>query len=176
MATHNVAFTAPLNPAGASTFLKEDQIWAGLLLKIRFAETFVPMAIQSTNVISESTDPSTGNPVTVREVVFVENNRKVRETVIGYKPSRAVFVQPDGSTITNIVSEGGDGELYMTYTFEWKHPDASPAELEELLQKEKKMMKLAVEGTNTVLRQLANDGKFKFAHMCKTMYVQALAR
>ncbi|KAJ6114748.1 hypothetical protein N7486_000526 [Penicillium sp. IBT 16267x] len=159
MSTNNIAFTAPLNPTGASPILNQDQVWAGLLLKIKSAETFVPKAIQSTAVVSEDTDPVTGNPVTVRDIIFVENNRKVRETVTAYKPSRVVFVQPDGSTITNVVSEGADGELYMTYTFEWRHPGASPAELEVFLQKEKQMMKLAVEGTITVLRQLVKDGK-----------------
>lgn len=159
MSTNNIAFTAPLNPIGASPILKEDQIWAGLLLKIRSAETFVPKAIQSTTVVSESTDPSTGNPVTVRDVIFCEDQRKVRETVTAYKPSRVVFVQPDGSTITNLVSEGADGELYMTYTFEWRHPGASPTELAAFLEKEKKMSEMAVDGTITVLRQLVKDGK-----------------
>ncbi|KAJ5802460.1 uncharacterized protein N7503_004910 [Penicillium pulvis] len=159
MSTHNLAFTAPLNPTGASPILHEDQVWAGLLLKIKSAETFVPKAIKSTTVVSEDVDPVTGNPVTVRDVIFVENNRKVTETVTAYKPSRVVFIQPDGSTITNVVSEGADGELYMTYIFEWRHPGASTAELEVFLQKEKQMMKLAVEGTITVLRQLVKDGK-----------------
>ncbi|KAJ5726770.1 uncharacterized protein N7483_008127 [Penicillium malachiteum] len=159
MSTHNIAFTAPLNPTGASPILNEGQIWRGLLLKIKSAETFVPNAIQSTTVVSEGSDPETGNPVTVRDITFVENKRKVRETVTAYKPSRAVFVQPDGSTINNIVSEGADGELYMTYTFEWRHPDASPTELKAFLYKEKQMMKLAVEGTIAVLRQLATNGK-----------------
>lgn len=159
MSTNNVAFTAPLNPTGASPILNQDQVWAGLLLKIKSAETFVPKAIQSTTVFSEDTDSVTGNPVTVRDVIFVENNRKVRETVTAYKPSRVVFIQPDGSTIANVISEGADGELYMTYIFEWRHPGASPAELEALLLKEKQMMKLAVEGTITVLRQLVKDGK-----------------
>lgn len=159
MATHNIAFTAPLNPDGASPILNEAQVWAGLLLKIKSAETFVPKAIQSTKVISEHSDPVTGNAVTVRDIVFVENNRKVTETVTAYKPSRAIFAQPDGSTIANVISEGSNGELYMTYTFEWRHSGASPSELEAFLYKEKQMMKLAVEGTITVLRQLAEDGK-----------------
>jgi hypothetical protein len=159
MPANNIAFTAPINPPGASPTLKQEQIWAGLLLKIRSAETFVPKAIQSTTVISESTDPSTGNPVTVREVIFREDQRKVRETVTAYEPSRVTFVQPDGSTISNVVSEGKDGELYMTYTFEWRHPGASRAELAAFLEKEKKMSEMAVEGTITVLHELARYGK-----------------
>lgn len=159
MSTNNIAFTAPINPPGASSTVKEEQIWPGLLLKIRSAETFVPKAIQSTNVISESTDPSTANPVTIREVVFREDQRRVRETVTAYEPSRVVFVQPDGSTINNVVSEGADGALYMTYVFEWRHPGVSKAELAAFLEKEKEMARTAVEGTITVLRELAKDEK-----------------
>jgi hypothetical protein len=159
MFTNNIAFTAPLNPPGAGPALKREQIWAAMLMKIRSAETFVPRAIQSTTVICESTDPSTGNPVTVREVVFREGQRKVMETVTAYEPSRVVFVQPDGSSICNIVSEGADGELFMTYTFEWRHPGASEEELAAFLEKEKMMSKLAVEGTITVLHELAKKGK-----------------
>jgi hypothetical protein len=97
------------------------------------------MAIKSTTVVSETTDLSSGNPVTVRSIVFVENNRKVTETVTAYKPSRVIFVQPDGSIITNVVSEGVDGGLYMSYTFEWRHPGASSTELETFLHKESRL-------------------------------------
>ncbi|KAL7916853.1 hypothetical protein GGI35DRAFT_50086 [Trichoderma velutinum] len=158
MSTNNIAFTAPINPAGSGLVLKREQVWAALLLKIRSAETFVPRAIQSTTVIAESTDPS-GNSVTVREIVFTEDQRKVRETVTAYEPSRVVFVQPDGSYINNIVSEGADGELFMTYTFEWRHPGASQAELAAFLEKEKTMSKIAVEGTIAALHELAKEGK-----------------
>lgn len=157
--TNNVAFTAPINPAGASPILTPEQIWTGLLLKIRSAETFVPGAIQSTTVISESTDPSTGNPVTVRTIVFRRDQREMRETVTAFEPSKVVFVQPDGSTINNIVSEGPDGDLQMTYTFECRHPGASKAELTASLEREKKMSKMAVEGTINALRELARNGK-----------------
>lgn len=157
--TNNIGFTAPLNPDDAGPILTQDQIWAGLLIKIRSAETFVPRAIQSTTVISKTTDPHTGNSVTEREVIFREDQRRVRETVTAFEPSRVAFVQPDGSTINNIISEGASGELYMTYTFEWRHPGASEAELTMFLEKEKEMSKMAVEGTIVALKQLAKEGK-----------------
>lgn len=159
MSTNNIAFTAPLKLESTGPTLQRKQVWAGLLLKIRSAETFVPNAIQSTTVISESTDPSTGNPVTVREIVFREDQRKVRETVTAYEPTRVEFVQPDGSIISNIVSEGADGGLFMTYTFEWRHHGASKAELAAFLEKEKNMSKMAVEGTITVMHELAKNRK-----------------
>jgi hypothetical protein len=159
LSTNNIGFTAALNPGDAGLILTRDQIWAGLLIKVRSAETFVPQAIQSTTVISETIDPHTGNLVTEREVIFSEDQRKVMETVTAFEPSRVAFVQPDGSTINNIISEGAGGELYMTYTFEWRHPGASEAELATFREKEKEMSKVAVEGTITALKQLAKEGK-----------------
>ncbi|PGH15379.1 hypothetical protein AJ80_05563 [Polytolypa hystricis UAMH7299] len=156
---NNIAFTTPLNPPGATPILKREQIWVGLLLKIRSAEAFVPAAIQSTSVLAEFADPATGNPVTIREVIFRENQRKVQETVTAYEDIRVDFVQPDGSLISNVVSEDADGELYLTYIFEWRHPGVSKEELLALREKEKKTSKLAVEGTITVLRELVKSGK-----------------
>lgn len=97
--------------------------------------------------------------MTVREVVFVESQRKARETVEAFAPSRVIFKQQDGSTISNVVSENAHGELFMTYFFEWRHPDVSEEELPALLKKEKKMSRLAVEGTIAVLRRLVDTGK-----------------
>lgn len=53
-----------------------------------------------------------------------------------YEPCRVVFQQEDGSTVTNIISKRPDGELLMSYVFEWRHPDVSAgsekaAQLEE---------------------------------------------
>lgn len=157
MSANHIAFTAPINPPGA-TLLTRDQVWAGLLLKIRSAETFVSAAIQSTEVLSESTD-SSGNAVTVREVLFREGQKKTKETVTAFEKCRVEFEQPDGSRISNVVSDGAGGELFMTYIFEWRHPGVSGEELKTLLEKEKKMSQMAVEGTIKVLRQLVEEKK-----------------
>ncbi|KAJ5473345.1 Protein of unknown function DUF1857 [Penicillium sp. IBT 31633x] len=157
--TNNIAFTAPINPPGATPLLTSKQIWNGLLLKIRSAETFVPGAIQSTKVVSDSIDSSTGNAVTVREVLFRETQQTVQETVTAFKPARVDFEQPNGSKISNVISQGAGGELYMTYIFEWRHPGVSEEELASLLGKEKKMSQMAVEGTITVLRKLVEEKK-----------------
>ncbi|KAJ5207045.1 Protein of unknown function DUF1857 [Penicillium cf. griseofulvum] len=157
--TNNIAFTAPINPPGATPVITPEQVWNGLLLKIRSAETFVPGAIQSTKVISDSVDSSTGNPVTVREVLFRETQKTAEETVTAFKPTRVDFEQPDGSKISNLISQGAGGELYMTYSFEWRHPGVSEAELAALFEKEKKMSQMAVEGTIKVMRQLVEEKK-----------------
>lgn len=160
--SNNIAFTAPINPPGADPILTRSQIWNGLLFKIRSAETFVPAGIQSTTVLSESVDEA-GNPVTLREVVFRADQRRVKETVTAHKDSRVDFVQPDGSTISNIVSEGAAGELYMTYAFEWRHPGASEEELAALREREKMMSKGAVEGTISAMRELVRKGEAHIA-------------
>lgn len=156
--TNNLAFTAPINPQG-TTRLTIPQIWAGLLLKCRSAETFVPAAIQSTTVLSDTVDPATGNPVVVREVLFRESQKLVKEVVTAFKPCRVEFEQPDGSRVSNVVSEGAEGELYLTYIFEWRHPGLSAEEMESALAREKKMSRQAVEGTINVLRRLVEEGK-----------------
>jgi hypothetical protein len=44
---------------------------------------------------------------------------------VHYEPCRVVFQQEDGSTVTNVISKGPDGELYMSYVFEWRHADVA---------------------------------------------------
>lgn len=92
-------------------------------------------------------------------MTFLENQRKVKEVVTEYKDSRVEFAQPDGSHVSNIVSEGADG-LYMTYVFEWKHPGVEGKELEAYREKERGMSRMAVEGTIESMRNLVKEGKF----------------
>lgn len=76
-----------------------------------------------------------------------------------FEPCRVEFEQPDGSRVSNVISEGADGDLYMTYIFEWRHPDVSKEELAALNEKERRMSQMAVEGTIKVMRQLAEEKK-----------------
>ncbi|PBP24683.1 hypothetical protein BUE80_DR004452 [Diplocarpon rosae] len=158
--TNNIAFTAVLNPPGASPIFTRAQIWDMLKLKIRSAETFVPKAIQSTTVLSTTIDAASGNEVTVREVTFRENHKVVKEVVTAYEDTRVEFEQPDGSRVSNVVSEGAKGELYMTYIFEWRHPGVQGEELRALKEKEGAMSRMAVEGTIEAMRNLVMQGKY----------------
>lgn len=97
MVTINVAFTSPINPAGATPVLTLNQVWAGLERKIRFAQEFVPV-ILGTEVLEETTE-GTGSeavPVVVREATFKEGFRegdpKVKEVCKCYEPSRVCLV------------------------------------------------------------------------------------
>jgi Domain of unknown function (DUF1857) len=119
MPANYIAFTAPINPAGASPVLTRDQVWAALELKINSGETFVGGAITNTDVLKTGHTDS-GLPYTDREVTFREGNRKVKEHCVKFRPMKVEFHQPDGSRVMNIVSQGagGDEDLFMTYTFE----------------------------------------------------------
>ena len=163
-AANHVAYTAPVNPSGASPVLTPQQIWTALQHKIIAAEVFVGGTILSTDVLTKSVD-SLGHAVTEREIVFREGNRRVRETCVEFPQMKVEFRQPDGSTIMNIVSEGArgseEGDLWMTYTFEWLHPGASEEELDEKRVKEKRVAVVAVESTIKAMREMVVSGQIK---------------
>ncbi|KAI1496806.1 hypothetical protein F5X99DRAFT_50547 [Biscogniauxia marginata] len=167
MVTINIAYTAPINPPGASPAVTQAQVWEGLKLKVRQAQDFVPV-IETCAVLSESesehedggTGKGKGNMRVVREVRFA-SGRTVRETCVHYAPCRVVFEQPDGSTVTNVISAGPGGELLMTYVFEWRHPDVAEgsAEARELEEGHWKVGKMAVESSIDSIRRFVNEGK-----------------
>ncbi|EXL90946.1 hypothetical protein NOF04DRAFT_19278 [Fusarium oxysporum II5] len=162
ISANHIAYTERINPSGVTTALSVEQLWPLLQRKIRRAHEFVPAGITSTKVLSTSTTPL-GLPVTVREAVFLEGGRVVREECIEYYPVKVEFVQPDGSKVQNIISEGPDGELYMTYTFEWLHPELE-GDVTALAQKrehEMKLAKLAIGSTLKVMREMVVDGRWK---------------
>lgn len=138
--------------------------WAGLQHKIRHAEAFVPV-ILSTAVLSESTAPVDSVPTVVREATFKEGfhpggNPKVKETCKSYGPSRVDFHQPDGSTISNIISTDADGGLNMTYSFSWKHDGVEQGSEEEkgLREKHAGGARIAVEKSIEAMRTMVQDG------------------
>lgn len=124
MVTINLAYTAPINRQGDQPVLTESQVWEGLQRKVRHAEQFVPVivACQVTKEYDNTIE---------RDVTFAPSNTEgeaeskpndpIHEVCVLYPPMRVDFKQEDGSTISNIVSKGPDGELLMTYAFEWRH-------------------------------------------------------
>lgn len=155
-----VAYTAPINTPSAEPKLTEAQIWALLRRKIRRAEDFVGGAILETEVVSETKDTQ-GRPVTTRMVTFREGNRRVEEVVTTFYPVKVEFKQPNGSHIANIVSRGPGDELYLTYTFEWVHPDLDDGALAEKRIVEEGMAKHSVESTITAMRGMVSDGRWE---------------
>lgn len=131
MVTINLAYTAPINPPGASPVLTKAQVWAGLKRKVLKPYEFVPVIV-GCEVISEK-----GNTV-VREVTFAADKNGVEqvvlETCVCLPPCREDFQQENGSTISNIVSKGPDGELLMTFSFQWIHEAIAEGSDEEAKQ------------------------------------------
>jgi hypothetical protein len=67
------------------------------------------------------------------------------------------------SRVLNIISSGLDAELYLTFTFEWDHPDIE-AGSEAALQKQKEYQATAprgVAGTLAKIRAMVKEGKQK---------------
>lgn len=140
MVAINIAYTFPINPnpSDSQPTLSQRQVWAGLKRKVRRAQEFVPVIV-ACEVLQE--DEVEGKERVFRKVQFAappgsQPSAPIKETCVHYPPSRVDFEQENGSTISNIVSTGPAGELLMTYSFEWKHPDveegsAKATELEE---------------------------------------------
>lgn len=83
MVNIHIAYTAPINPAGASPVLSKTQIYAGLERKVHYAQEFVPV-IESCKVVEEK------DGVVVRDVVFKDGagpKKHAREWVRSYWPA-----------------------------------------------------------------------------------------
>ena len=161
-AANYIAFTAPINPPGASPILTRSQVWSCLEIKITSGETFVGTAIKNTAVLKTGTTEG-GQKYTDREVNFSAGNRKVQEHCVEFYPMKVEFHQQDGSRVMNIVSQGvgGEEDLYMTYTFEWLHPELEGDEegLAKKREMQQKMSREAVESTIKVMRKMVSEGK-----------------
>jgi hypothetical protein len=135
MVVINLGYTAPVNPPGAHPILTPAQVWTGLQYKVRRAERFVPLITGCTVVSETTTTPSSldssgnstdGSAATIiREVTFQPgggpgNGKPIKEVCKLYPPCRIDFLQEDGTSIGNYVTDGGDGGLMMTYVFQWR--------------------------------------------------------
>ncbi|KAH7126078.1 hypothetical protein EDB81DRAFT_698590 [Dactylonectria macrodidyma] len=162
MVTINLAYTSPINPPGASPVLTQDQVWEALKRKVRTPSDFVPV-ITTCEVISEE-GPEDGFKL-VRRVTFVpgfkEDGDTAEETCLHYPPSRIDFHQQDGSSVANIVSRGADGEMLLTFSFQWRHPsvEVGSEQAKEIEEKYWKMSPVAVNGSIEAIRRLVKEGE-----------------
>ncbi|KAL1304833.1 hypothetical protein AAFC00_003760 [Neodothiora populina] len=157
-----LAYTAPINPPSATPVLTLAQCWSGLQLKIRDAPVFVG-AIASCDVLEDSDDERFGT--VVREVVFKSDaSKSIKETCVSCWPCKVDFHQPDGSTVTNTISQGPTGQpddLCMTYSFQWLLPDveAGSKKEDEARTQYSGMAKMAVDKSIEAIRRLVGEGK-----------------
>lgn len=154
--TNCVTFTAPVNPQGSYPPLSHEHVWRGLQEKCKSGQDFFPSIIASTEVLSTSTT-STGLPVTVIEASFVHSNKKIQEVCTEYWPVKVELVQSNGNKVENIISRDASGALYLTFTFEWQHPECvdDEAKLATERTKEENLAQVAVERTIEVIREMA---------------------
>jgi len=161
------AGTLPINPEGASPVLTLDQVWAGLDLKVRKPELFLPV-IDTCKVLEDD-----GESV-LREVQFKKGQGPfdvpVQERITHIKPlsnttgSGVETFSTVGTTsrVLNIVSTGGsESELYMTFTFEWEHKEIQAGST-EALEKQKNYQigaPKAVGGTVAKIREMVKAGE-----------------
>ncbi|KAK7532326.1 uncharacterized protein J3D65DRAFT_636467 [Phyllosticta citribraziliensis] len=144
-------------PSPSFPRLSHAHLWAGLQRKVRRAQDFVP-AIVACEVEREEQ----GGRVVERWVRFKEG-REVRERCVAVGGWKVDFQQPDGSTITNLISTGAGGQddLYLTYIFEWRHPELSADasdEIAKLQAKHDAMAKMAVEKSIESIRKMVAEG------------------
>ncbi|KAK5110989.1 hypothetical protein LTR62_005364 [Meristemomyces frigidus] len=157
MVTLHIASTAPINPINTTPALTRTQVWQGLQRKIRQAQDFVPV-ILNTEVLSDQ-----ANEV-IRVATFAipgKSRYQVREVCISYEPTRVDFLQPDGAVITNTISDGPGGQLFMTYTFEFRYPDIHEGSEEagEKRTEHVRMAAMAVESSIKAMRRMVEKGE-----------------
>jgi hypothetical protein len=89
-----VAYTAPINPSGATPVLTVPQVWKGLQRKVRHAEEFVP-AIVECKVLEEND----GGKEVVRQVRFMEGSGPpgwVKERCVEFEPTKVWYMRYEG--------------------------------------------------------------------------------
>ena len=142
MVTLNYSYTAPVNRPGQSV-LTIEQLWKGLMRKVRNAEEFVPVII-GCKLLSEEGGANDREPYTVTRIVNFDKAKtaeaadSVREVCKHYPPIRVDFLRDDGSKVENVVSQGPSGEpddLFMTYIFESIYPDLKEGEELDAMRK-----------------------------------------
>ncbi|KAJ7129111.1 DUF1857-domain-containing protein [Mycena filopes] len=147
--SHAFAVTRPVNPAGSTPFLTEEQVWKGLEKKAR---AFVPI-VSSCKVTVDD-----GKKL-VREVTFGNSPKIITEQIEAHASAIVYFEMNTGGRVTNVVSYGPDGEMLLTYCFAngipgipGDKPQPSAKELNAILGK-------SVEGSLAVMRQMVKEGK-----------------
>ncbi|KAJ5873054.1 uncharacterized protein N7529_005407 [Penicillium soppii] len=164
MLTLNIAYTELVNSSDSSIpTLTRGQVWSGLKAKARRPQDFIP-SFDDSRVIEERDNGS----YIVREAHVAADLREspmagkwTREECRLHEPVKTYFTLPGGPIIQNILSEGPDQALYLTFTYEWKLPDIEPgtSEAKKAEDDHKKIAISSVQGTIRALRKMAEGNK-----------------
>ncbi|KAG0647425.1 hypothetical protein D0Z07_7024 [Hyphodiscus hymeniophilus] len=185
------AATVPINLPGVTPVLKLDQVWAALELKRKQPQLFLAvidtcevLSDDGETVVREvkfkdSTKIALSPLHNPQLTVTGDGNGKapvigpkVQEQITHIKPISAqansgletfeTIGTAKGSRVLNIVSEGTTpDELYLTFTFEWDHPEIE-ADSKEAIAKQKEYQTAApkaVAGTVAKTREYVTAGK-----------------
>lgn len=85
----------------------------------------------------------------------------------GLTDSQVDYHQENGSLITNIISAGPSGkpeDVYMTFAFDWLHPELEDEDGEEarkLKERHQRVAKMAVHTTIDTIRRLVQEGQIQ---------------
>ncbi|KAJ5369862.1 uncharacterized protein N7496_005954 [Penicillium cataractarum] len=162
MVTLHIAYTEPVNGNDSDgLILTREDVWNGLKLKARRPEVFIP-SFDNSRVIEEREN---GN-VIIREAHVAADlhespmaGKWVREECRLHEPIGIYFTLPGGSIVQNIISEGPNKSLFLTFTYDWNLPDIEPG-TPEAKKAESDHMKIAVssvQGTIRALRRMATE-------------------
>ncbi|ESZ97825.1 hypothetical protein SBOR_1834 [Sclerotinia borealis F-4128] len=159
------AATVYVNPSGETPVLNLEQVWKGLELKARKPQLFLPV-IDTCKVLSDE------NETVVREVKFKAggpSDKPVIETITHYPPINpeaksgleTFQIKDTNSKVLNIVSEGPEGELMLTFTFEWEHKEIEKGSEEERVKQKayQGMASKGATGTVKAIREMVKKGE-----------------
>ncbi|KAK3669675.1 hypothetical protein LTR78_010427 [Recurvomyces mirabilis] len=161
MVNIHCAYSEQINPSSSSLTLTRNQIWKGLQRKIRNAQDFVPV-IDKTEVVEDKDGVVTR--ITYYDTKEDQPGHTVKEVCKEYHPTKVDFHQPNGTLITNTISDGPslkDEGLCMTYTFEWQYPKVEDGsdEHKKLIAEHVQMAKDAVQSSIEAMRKMAKAGE-----------------
>jgi len=158
---HN-AFTAPVNPSGSNPLITHAQLWKGLEHKVRHAQDLVPV-FTDCRVLKEE-----GNVITRR--AFLKDGamdhvkeRFLEEVCTLYAPTKVDFLSPGNhnSLAQNVISDGPDEDLQLTYIFDWTYPEVEVGSAEEKnkIEEQKKGAQTAILMTLKSVREMIGRGE-----------------
>ncbi|KAL5598301.1 hypothetical protein BROUX41_003641 [Berkeleyomyces rouxiae] len=113
MPTLHVSFAAPANPPGVTPALSIDQLWNAMCTKVTSPSLFVPAI---TKCVIHSSEPGL-----VRRSITLktpDGEKPLDEDCRFFERTKIVFTRPDGSSVTNLLSPGPDGQIYVVFIFE----------------------------------------------------------
>ncbi|KAJ7604257.1 DUF1857-domain-containing protein [Roridomyces roridus] len=147
---HSFAITRPVNPPGVEPVLTEEQVWKGLKFKAHSPDVFVPM-ISACKTISEDGNKIV-HEITVGPVTLTETAELHPNSVVYFELS-------NGTRMTNVVSHGAGGEIFLTYCFANGLPGVpndKPKPSSEVLNA---TIGKSLEKSIEIIRQMVVDGK-----------------